>query len=272
LCLIVVAWRCRADLPLIVAANRDEWRDRPAEAAHWWPDHPDLLAGRDLKAGGTWLGVARSGRFAAVTNFRDPSDRRSTARSRGGLVTDFLLSRESSPGFLTRIARRAHEYNGFNLIVGDGASLWYFGSREGAARPIEPGVHGLSNHVLDEPWPKVTRGRQAMEGALAKEDPAPALFDLLSDVQGAADAELPDTGVGIEWERRLASPLITGPDYGTRASTVVTFPAKGEVLFEERARGTDGAVTTRAHHAFCQIGSDAEARRIARHTQGRTPP
>jgi len=246
LCLIVVAWRCRDDLPLVVAANRDEWRDRPAQGAHWWPDHPDLLAGRDLKAGGTWMGVTRAGRFAAVTNFRDPSDRRSTARSRGGLVTDFLLSRESSPGFLARIARRAHEYNGFNLIVGDGASLWYFGSREAAARPIEPGVHGLSNHVLDEPWPKVTRGRQAMERALQDPDPAPALFDLLGDAQGAPDAELPDTGVGLEWERRLASALITGADYGTRASTVLTVAASGEIRFEERTRGPDGEVTARA--------------------------
>jgi uncharacterized protein with NRDE domain len=254
LCLIVVAWRCRADLPLVVAANRDEWRDRAAETAHWWPDHPELLAGRDLKAGGTWMGVTRSGRFGAVTNFRDPSDRRSTARSRGDLVTDFLLARESPPAFLAGVARRAHEYNGFNLIVGDGASLWYFGSREGGARPITPGVHGLSNHVLDEPWPKVTRGRRAMESALGKEDPVPALFDLLGDVQGVPDAELPHTGVGIEWERRLASPLITGTDYGTRASTVVTFPATGEMRFEERGRGPDGAVTNRANHAFRHVG------------------
>ncbi|HSN20258.1 MAG TPA: NRDE family protein [Usitatibacter sp.] len=250
MCLIVIGWRCRPDLPLAVAANRDEWRDRPAAPAQWWNDHPRILAGRDLKAGGTWMGVTRDGRFAAVTNFRDPSDRRSTARSRGELVTQFLIARGSPAAFLASVAARAGDYNGFNLIVGDGESLWYFGSREGEARSIDPGVHGLSNHVLDEPWPKVIRGRRAMERALALDDPAPALFDLLGDAQGVPDAELPDTGVGVEWERRLASPLITGADYGTRASTVVAFAAGGEVRFEEIARAPDGSVAGRGDHRF----------------------
>ena len=241
MCLIVIGWRVRADLPLAVAANRDEWRDRPAAPAHWWEDHPRILAGRDLQAGGTWMGVTRGGRFAAVTNFRDPSDRRSTARSRGELVTGFLLEDSRPEAFLERIAARSGDYNGFNLIVGDGASLWYFGSREGDAREIAPGVHGLSNHVLDEPWPKVIRGRAAMERALSHPDPTPALFDLLSDRGGVPDAELPDTGVGIEWERRLASALIPGADYGTRASTVVTMSAAGEMRFEERTRAADGS-------------------------------
>lgn len=263
MCLIVVAWRCRADLPLVVAANRDEWRDRPAERAHWWPDHPDLLAGRDLKAGGTWMGVTRGGRFAAVTNFRDPSDRRSTARSRGGLVTEFLLGSDSAPRFLASLAGREREYNGFNLIVGDGATLWYFGSREGGARPITPGVHGLSNHVLDEPWPKVTRGRQAMERALADEAPTPALFELLGDARGVPDAELPDTGVGLDWERRLAASLITGVEYGTRASTVLTVSARGEVVFEERTREADGSEAGRASHAFRQFAHPREKPTIA---------
>jgi uncharacterized protein with NRDE domain len=249
-CLIVIGWRCRPDLPLVVAANRDEWRDRPAEPAHWWPDHPGILAGRDLKAGGTWMGVTRAGRFAAVTNFRDPSDRRSTARSRGELVTQFLLARDSPADFLAALAARAREYNGFNLIVGDGTSLWYFGSREGEAREISSGVHGLSNHVLDEPWPKVIRGRHAMERALGEADPAPALFEMLGDPGGVPDRELPDTGVGLEWERRLAAALITGQDYGTRASTVVSLGATGEVFFEERTRAADGSEAGRATQRF----------------------
>ncbi len=258
MCLIVVAWRCRAGLPLVVAANRDEWRDRPAQPAHWWPDHPRLFAGRDLRAGGTWLGVTLGGRFAAVTNFRDPSDRRSTARSRGALVTEFLLGADSAPAYLASLSNRAREYNGFNLIVGDGSSLWYFGSREGGARPIEPGVHGLSNHVLDEPWPKVIRGRHAMQRALERDDPVPPLFELLGDATGAPDDELPDTGVGIDWERRLSAPLITGADYGTRASTVVTLSAAGEVTFQERTRGADGSETGRVDHAFLR-NADASA-------------
>jgi len=246
LCLIVIAWKARDDLPLIVAANRDEWRERPAEAARWWNDHPEILAGRDLKAGGTWMGVTRGGRFAAVTNFRDPSDKRSTARSRGELVTQFLLSSEAPAAFLSALAGRAREYNGFNLIAGDGNELWYFGSREGTARAIAPGVHGLSNHLLDEPWPKVVRARMAMEEALHQRDPAPLMFAALADGEGAPDESLPSTGVGVAWERRLASPLITGADYGTRASTVVTLSAAGEIFFEERSLAEDGSVTNRA--------------------------
>lgn len=242
MCLIVVAWKARADRPLIVAANRDEWRDRPAEPAHWWNDRPEILAGRDLKAGGTWMGVTRSGRFAAVTNFRDPSDKRSTARSRGELVTDFLRSGGLAESFLAKLAPRAREYNGFNLIAGDGEGLWYFSSREGRPRAIAPGVHGLSNHVLDEPWPKVVRGRLAMDAALADDDPGPRLFAMLADGQGAPDEALPDTGVGIGWERRLAAPLITGADYGTRASTVLWIDADGRGRFEERAVGAGGQV------------------------------
>ena len=242
MCLIVLAWKARADLPLVVAANRDEWRERPTEPAHWWPDHPRLYAGRDLSAGGTWMGVTRAGRFAAVTNFRDPADKRSTARSRGGLVTDFLLGRESPRDFLATLAARAGEYNGFNLIVGDGASLWYFGSREGEARAIAPGIHGLSNHLLDEPWPKVVRARQAMEASLQEDDPAPRLFAALADVQAAPDNALPATGVGIAWERRLASALITGPDYGTRSSTVMAVSSDGTIRFEEHTLAAAGAV------------------------------
>jgi len=243
MCLIALAWQARAGLTLAVAANRDEWRDRPAQPAHWWPDHPDLLAGRDLQAGGTWMGITRGGRFAAVTNFRDPSERRTTARSRGALVTQFLLG-DAPPGeFLRGIAPHAGEYNGFNLIAGDGKSLWYYGSRENAAREIEPGVHGLSNHLLDEPWPKVVLARKRTRAALAEDDPVASLFGLLEDRTGVADDDLPRTGVGIEWERRLASALITGADYGTRASTVLTIDASGNARFEERTRDAEGRVT-----------------------------
>jgi uncharacterized protein with NRDE domain len=250
MCLIVVAWHARAGLPLVVAANRDEWRERPAEPAHWWPDHPQLLAGRDLQAGGTWMGITRGGRFAAVTNYRDPSEKRSTAPSRGGLVTQFLLSDDSPARFLSNLSARAREYNGFNLILGDGASLFYYGSREGEPRAIEPGVHGLSNHILDEPWPKVVRGRERMEAALAARDPAPLLFEMLGDTAVAHDAELPATGVGIEWERRLASALITGADYGTRASTGLTIAPTGSALMEERTLDAGGAVVAAVTERF----------------------
>jgi uncharacterized protein with NRDE domain len=250
LCLIVLAWKARADLPLAVAANRDEWRARPTEPAHWWQDHPELLAGRDLEAGGTWMGFTRTGRFAAVTNFRDPSDKRSTARSRGELVSQYLLGHDAPSDFLSRLVPRVSDYNGFNLILGDGASLWYFGSREGEAREIESGIHGLSNHLLDEPWPKVVRGRLAMEQALRDPDPSARLFAALADGQGASDEALPDTGVGIAWERRLASPLITGADYGTRSSTVLTVISEGRAKFAERTLAEDGAVVSVMQEEF----------------------
>jgi uncharacterized protein with NRDE domain len=246
-CLIAVAWQAHPEHRLIVAANRDEWRDRPAAPAHWWDDHPDLLAGRDLQAGGTWMGITKRGRFAAVTNFRDPSDRRPTARSRGSLVADFLVGRETPASYLRRLSGRAAEYNGFNLLAGDGRSLLYFGSREGEARAVAPGVHALSNHLLDEPWPKVAKARSALGAALGGDDGP--LFAMLSDGTPARDAELPDTGVGIDWERRLSPVLITGDGYGTRASTVLRITG-GAARFEERTRDACGAVTGTQRFAF----------------------
>lgn len=248
MCLIAIAWRAHPRWPLVVAANRDEWRDRPAAPAGWWADAPDVLAGRDLRAGGTWMGITRGGRFAAVTNFRDPADKRSDARSRGELVARFLRGNDDPRAFLEALAAEAGAYNGFNLLAGDGDALWYFGSREGEARPVDPGIHALSNHLLDEPWPKVRRAREAMAADVAGD--AGALFAMLGDTTPGADAELPDTGVGLAWERRLSPALITGPDYGTRASTVVRLAAHGESQFEERTRGPAGEVTGTVVHAL----------------------
>lgn len=242
MCLIAIAWQARADMPLAVAANRDEWRERPAEPAGWWSDRPSVLAGRDLKAGGTWLGISRDGRFAAVTNFRDPSDRRSTARSRGELVADFLAGAEEPGAYCGRIARHAHEYNAFNLLVADTATFWYYGSREGPPRPVAPGVHALSNHILDEPWPKVIHARRGMEAAIREADPLPELFAMLSDATVSQDVHLPRTGVPLEWERRLSPALITGEDYGTRNSTVVVRRADGTATLEEWTRDGAGEV------------------------------
>ena len=250
MCLIAIAWQTHPRYALVVAANRDEWRARPAEPAHFWSDRPEILAGRDEQAGGTWLGIARNGRFAAVTNFRDPSDVRATARSRGELVTSFLSSRDEPRAFLEKIALVAREYNGFNLIAGDGSSLFYYGSTQRELSAIAPGVHALSNHTLDEPWPKVTRARAALDAALHASDAAadaeslgPPLFAMLSDRSAAPDAELPDTGVGLAWERRLSPPLIVGADYGTRVSTVLVVERDGHARLVERTLDEAGAVT-----------------------------
>ena len=248
MCLIAFAWKAHPDFPLVVAANRDEWRARPAAPAHWWEDRPGLLAGRDLEAGGTWMGVTRGGRFCAVTNFRDPSDKRGDARSRGELVADFLSGADMPADYCGKLALRADDYNGFNLLAGAGGSLVYFGSREGEAREVEPGIHALSNHLLDEPWPKVRCAREAMARAVGDGDEP--LFAMLADTTPGRDEELPATGVGLAWERRLSPALILGKEYGTRASTVLRRSAAGQVRFEERTRNATGTVTDSRVFAF----------------------
>ncbi len=252
MCLIAFAWQMHADIPLLVAANRDEWRDRAAEPAHWWPDKPGLLAGRDLQAGGTWLGLTRGGRFGAITNFRDPAERDSSAPSRGALLVDYFQGHAGPREYLLHLRERAGRYNAFNLLLADEDSLYYFGSREGEVIEVEPGVHALSNHLLDEPWPKVQRARMRLSAVLPtlQDDPAAPLFDLLSDTTVAGDAELPDTGVGLEWERTLAPILIRGERYGTLCSTVVARHSDGSIFFEERSRAADGAASGSAHFVF----------------------
>ncbi len=254
MCLIAFAWNAHPDYSLIVAANRDEWHDRPAAPAAWWSDHPQILAGRDLKAGGTWMGVTQSGRFAAVTNFRDPADRKSTARSRGELVTSFLLGDETPAVFLAATKLHAFDYNGFNLIVGDGTSLAYFGSREGTIEILAPGVYALSNHTLNEPWPKVTMAKSALGGALqakmSEDSRQMAIYAILSDTTVAPDDALPNTGVGIEWERVLSPALIVTERYGTRASTILSVANGGGASFEESTRAADGTVSCVAKFSF----------------------
>lgn len=237
MCLVAIAFRVHPEFPLVVAANRDEWRGRPTAPLAFWSDQRTILAGRDLALGGTWMGVTRSGRFAAVTNYRDPSEGKAMPRSRGALVTEALLATEPE-AFLRSL--RPDDYAGFNLLVGDERQLFYYGSREGEVREIQPGVHALSNHLLDEPWPKVRRARDAM--AAVPDDAR--IFAMLADTKVAGDAELPDTGVGIEWERRLSPPLITGDDYGTRTSTLLRIGASGGVHVEERTRDAEGVVTS----------------------------
>jgi uncharacterized protein with NRDE domain len=245
MCLIVVGCALRADYPLIVAANRDEFFARPTEAAHFWPDAPEVLAGRDREAGGTWLGLTRSGRFAALTNFRDGTRRGAGKRSRGWLVRDYLASAVSAEAFLEGVHARRDEYDGFNLLLGGAAGLYHYSNRGGGITRLAPGVHGLSNHLLNTPWPKVERAKAHL-AQLA--DAAPAilnqrLFDLLADDRQAADETLPETGVSLEWERLLSSAFIRAPGYGTRSSTTVLVAASGAARFEERTFSPEQTLT-----------------------------
>lgn len=254
MCLIAFAWNAHPDYPLVVAANRDEWHDRPSAVAAWGDDHPNILAGRDLKAGGTWLGISRSGRFAALTNFRDPSDQKSDARSRGHLVSEFLSGTESAREYLVALRNDVQRYQGFNLLVGDGDSLFYFSSRTGEVLPVPAGVHALSNHMLNEPWPKVEMAKSALCAALQAKMPEKArqkaIYEILSNDRTAADSVLPNTGVGLEWERILSPVMIVTEKYGTRCSTVLTLASTGEVAFEERTRDHRGVVTGVATYQF----------------------
>jgi uncharacterized protein with NRDE domain len=234
MCLILIAHGAHSGFPLVIAANRDEYYQRPTARAGFWQDHPHILAGRDLECMGTWLGVTRRGRFAALTNFRDPRERKTDAPSRGHLVSDFLASDQDPREYLGDVAMQAPRYNGFNLLAGDIDGVFYFSSRTGAAQQVSPGVHGLSNHLLDTPWPKVERGKRRLQAALAGEPDAETLLDLLHDREPVPESELPDTGIGLELERVLSPVLIVSPQYGTRSSTAVLFGGDGSVSFAER--------------------------------------
>ena len=233
MCLILVAWRVHPDFPLVAAANRDEFHRRPSAAAGPWPEHPGLWGGRDLEAGGTWLALREGGRFAAVTNVREPRVAPGPV-SRGTLPVAFLLG-DLAPGAFAAQVDGAR-YSGFNLLLGDREELWWCSNRAPAPRRLEPGVYGLSNHLLDTPWPKVVKAKDRFQAALARLPDFGPCFDLLADPAVAPDAELPDTGVPLDWERRLSAVFIQGIDYGTRASTVVARDGRGLFLKEERLK------------------------------------
>jgi len=245
MCLVLLALDSHSDYSLIVAANRDEFYDRPTAPADAWPDAPSVLAGRDLKAHGTWLGVDLEGRLAAVTNYRQGERESSAPRSRGRLVSDFLTGGMGAAEYMEGVERDAGLYNGFNLIAGDTAGFFYYSNREGRTRGLAAGVYGLSNHLLDTPWPKVTSSKSAF-GALLKNgasEPTTELLALLSDRGRPADDLLPSTGIGQEWERLLSSAFIASDHYGTRCSTVVLVDRDGGIVFVERTfgpRGTPG--------------------------------
>jgi uncharacterized protein with NRDE domain len=238
MCLIVFAWRPSHSQPLIVAANRDEFYARPTQPLAQWVDAPQVYAGRDLEAGGTWLGLGGDGRFAALTNIRNPGQPLGR-RSRGDLVAQFLTGGQPVAEFLLEVAGRASEYGGFNLLVGTADTLHYLNASDPLPRQLSEGVYGLSNAGLDTPWPKLLKARSALASQL--NDPQPeALLAMLGDHQQAPIAELPDTGVGLATETLLSSVFIASPNYGTRASTVVIVNADGSRRIIERSFGPYG--------------------------------
>jgi uncharacterized protein with NRDE domain len=251
MCLVLFAHRAHAAYPLVLAANRDELHARPTAPADFWADHADVFAGRDLVAGGTWLGVTRRGRFVALTNVRRRDARRG-GESRGHIVRDLLTATDALPVALERLAARASGFPSFNVIAGEGDRVFY--ATEERLEEVPPGVHGLSNDRLDVPWPKVTEGTSGLRSIVGEAEIArPRLFDVLASRRVADASDLPDTGLPPETERVVSAPFIVSEVYGTRSSTVLTIGQDGTVDFEERSFASGGEARGTVHRSFTTV-------------------
>ncbi len=239
MCLILLAYKTHPKYKLVIAANRDEFYARETAPAGFWDDHPDVLAGRDLEGGGTWFGINRSGKVSLLTNYRDLSNIKPNAPTRGKLVLDYLIAEPEVSSYLDIIDNLAELYNGFNMIIGSVDDLWYYSNVERKKYMLGSGVYGLSNRLLNSSWPKVEKGKEKITAVLKKDTLEPeALFESLYDDLKAKDEALPDTGVGIEKERMLSPMFIKSPDYGTRCSTVLLVDQQNQALFSERTYNT----------------------------------
>lgn len=259
MCLVAFAWRAHPRFHLVVAANRDEFHERPTAALGWWTDDPRILAGRDQQAAGTWMGMERSGRFGLMTNFRDLETPPPDTPSRGSLVAEFLKGSMPARDYLDKLAATARRFAGFSLVIGDSDSIYYFSNRDGSEpRPLAPGVYGLSNHSLDSPWPKVTRTRARLTEAVGKPDiDSSALFEMLADRTITEDAAVPRTGLPAEWERRLSAAFVLHESYGTRCSTVMLSDNDDRCTVFERRFDSAGCETGRTRIGFDRSrGSD----------------
>ena len=252
MCLLIFAFKVHPKYKLILAANRDEYYDRPTARAVYWDEAPHILAGKDLRAGGTWFGVTRNGKIAAITNYRDPASIKSNAPSRGEIVSNYLLGPDDPDTYLEKLSRKRDVYNGFNLILGEREHLVWYSNRNGEPRKLSAGIYGLSNHLLDTPWPKVSLSKDALaEHISEKKEPSPeTLFRLLKDRMVPDDDRLPSTGVGLEWERILSSIFIESPDYGTRSSTLLFVDQHDHVLFFERTFNPSSDDFSTVRYAF----------------------
>jgi uncharacterized protein with NRDE domain len=252
MCLILLGLNSHPDYKLILVGNRDEFYDRPTAPAAFWDEVPGLLAGKDLLGGGTWFGITRSGRLAGVSNYRDPESVRKNAPSRGWLVSRFLLSGDSPRAYLDGVIKDSSQYNGFNLIIGRNNELFWYSNRGNGIKRLTTGICGLSNHLLDTPWPKVVRGKSGLERLISGATfPEPdEFFNMLSDRTPALDSDLPDTGVGLERERMLSSVFISSPDYGTRSSTLLFINRDNLVTFMEKTFNKDSTHTSTVRYDF----------------------
>ena len=241
MCLISFAWHIHPEYPLILLANRDEFYQRPTAALATWQDQPDIIAGRDLQQGGTWLGLSHKGRLAVVTNFRN-GQREQNKRSRGELTRDFLSSDLSAEEWITRHQAEFSQYGGFNLILGDSRGLWYCSNQLAERRELEPGVYGLSNALLDSPWPKLQQVKQQLQTATESNRlDDDQLLQIMKSEHTFPDHLLPDTGISTEWERSLSACFIQLENYGTRATSLITQSYSGQVRFIEQRFDASGS-------------------------------
>ena len=250
MCLIVVGHCMHPDYPLVLAANRDEYYQRPTVAADFWAQAPEVLAGRDLQGGGTWLGVTRQGRWAALTNVRGAGPA-PAGHSRGLLVSGFLRSTDAPQRYLARVARWGHRFAGFNLLAGDCSEVASFSNRDTGVRLLTPGCYGLSNHLLDSPWPKVEQAKEQFKAVLARPGfKLDLLWPVLSDRQLPNTKSLPETGLDPDLERALGAIFVQLPGYGTRCSTLVAIGRDGHIRMAERRYASDGRIEGESRFAF----------------------
>lgn len=258
MCLILFAHRAHPEYPLVLAANRDEYHDRPTAPAARWDDGNDIFGGRDLLAGGSWLAISERGRMAAVTNYRDGLGA-SGERSRGALVSDFVASAQPIDEHLAGLEATGSRFGGFNLLLFESDDMYYVSNRGRVDCVVPPGIHGLSNHLLNTYWPKVKAGTAKLESVL-KEAPnswIKNLLSVLSDSSTAADDDLPRTGVSREWEKQLSAAFIRSPRYGTRASTVLLLRRDRRLEFVERSFDSEGNPSAERHHHIDNFGASS---------------
>ncbi|MEQ6117929.1 NRDE family protein [Reichenbachiella sp. MALMAid0571] len=235
MCLILFSWKTHPKYNLVLAANRDEFYERPTAKAAYWKDHPNILAGKDLQAGGTWIGIGKYGRIAAITNYRDPQNIDSKARSRGQLTVNYLLSKDAPEAYLRKVKNSGIHYNGFNLLVGDSDNMFYYNNVNHQITELKPGNYGLSNGFFQQNWPKLKKGRNALIKAISEDDVSEnRLFEILTDTEIADDTSLPKTGIPLEWERALSPLFIKTEKYGTRCSTLIYTEQNGDGVFIEK--------------------------------------
>lgn len=255
MCLLFFSYQRTPGYRLVVAANRDEFLARPTAPLDFLDKEKTILAGRDLQGGGTWLGITAQLKFAAITNYREPAVKRGDAPSRGEILLNYLEGNVAAKQFISSLAKSGDRYNGFNLILGDSEELYYYSNRSDGSQLLAPGFYGLSNNLLDVPWPKVVRGKELLRPYMVETsqvDPL-QLFDQLKDDHRPPDVQLPDTRVGLDWERLLSSIFIDGVDYGTRSSAVITVTDEGRIEFMEKTikRSSSQDITSLlAHHCM----------------------